>query len=373
MKELIDYQNLIEELASYAYTNNILPQIEFLKTLKNFSNDEYKEKINKAMILRRELGILDNEVQNFHAILNAGSQIYTDFNDNEAAFICSCEISDIIRKKLIKAECAKYNKKDFLFKQNPELLKKINSEQELIDISEAQIDIHSRIFEMQNTRLKMSNKLNPGLIDYLKNKYPNNPLYIRIDKNAFGKKASELITESVIRTEKSHWYKEMKIYNSESKKGTYEYPLSIIDLGFPKIEADEIIKKIKFNDEYKYQLQTLFKRDNNNSLSGSIEELKIAKDNMLIARHLHLTSDSPIGTNWDEGILSHIDGAINVYFDKNIKKRLKHHLDFKVKADCRTHLFRIDNIPITELLPIAKLFFKGLALVEEWESDSFST
>ena len=198
---------------------------------------------------------------------------------------------------------------------------------------------------------------------------------VRIDKNNYGANVTEFIYETIIRSERSNWYKNMLIYNNENKIGEYTYPETIIDLGCNKEQADLFISKMQENS-YKekdgYILQTFFKRDNNNLLSGSIEEMKMLKsDNTLVSKYLHLTSTSIVGTEWCDGVLAHIDGAVNVYFDDNAKDRLSKNLKERVQADYRTHLFRIDNIPITELLPIAKLFFKGLALVEEWESDSF--
>ena len=105
---------------------------------------------------------------------------------------------------------------------------------------------------------------------------------------------------------------------------------------------------------------------------GSFEEFYANKDeNTLIGRHLHLTSNSPVGTKWEDGNLGHIDGAINVYFGEKVKERLSSHIDDGIDSNCRTHLFRIDNIPIKELLIIAKLFFNSIALVEEWEEEFF--
>ena len=99
---------------------------------------------------------------------------------------------------------------------------------------------------------------------------------VRIDKNNYGANVTEFIYETIIRSERSNWYKNMLIYNNENKIGEYTYPETIIDLGCNKEQADLFISKMQENG-YKekdgYILQTFFKRDNNNLLSGSIEVL----------------------------------------------------------------------------------------------------
>lgn len=375
MKEFDEYESLIKKISEYAIKNNISSEIEYISKIYRSANEEIKQAINKAIELRTELGYLDKEVANLHVLLGAGSQLYSNFENIDVAFCVSYDICCYVNQKSLIKECEKYKDNNSIFLTYPNLRNLISCNKELIDISKINNSQTSRILKNEDMIIKISDRINPKLIHYLKSKYPNNQLFVRIDKENYGENTHEFIYESVMRSEQSNWYKNMRIYNGENRIGHYTYPETIIDLGFTKVEADSIIKKMSengFEETNKYILQTFFKRDNNNLLSGSIEEMKTLKsDNTLVSKHIHLTSVSEVGTDWEEGILAHIDGAINVYFGDNAKKRLSKNLDEKVKADCRTHLFRIDNIPITELLPIAKLFFKGLALVEEWENDSF--
>lgn len=377
MQEYDEYESLIKKISEYAIANNISSDIDYLSKIYRNANGEIKKEIEKAVELRNELGFLDEEVAGLHAVLAAGSQLYSNFENIDVAFCVSYDVCCCVNRNNLIKECEKYQD-DAIFSAYPRLKNLVSDNQELIDISGINNSESSRILRTDNMIIKISDRINPKLVHYLKSKYPNNKLFVRIDKENYGKNTSEFVCEAVMRSEQSHWYKEMRIYNGEDKAGEYTYPESIIDLGFPKAEADSIINRMFENgfdeEKNKYILQTFFKRDNSGILSGSIEELQtLQSDNTFVSKHIHLTSDSEVGTKWEEGNLAHIDGAINVYFDDNAKDRLSKNLKEKVPANCRTHLFRIDNIPITELLPIAKLFFKGLALVEAWENDSFTS
>ena len=46
-------------------------------------------------------------------------------------------------------------------------------------------------------------------------------------------------------------------------------------------------------------------------------------------------------------------------------------LSDKVKAEPRMHLFRIENIPLSALLPMTYSFFKAKTLVKDWFDDQF--
>ena len=375
MKKYDEYEELIKTISEYAIENSIMPDTDYISKIYKNANQDIKNAINKAIKIRNEFGYIDEDVKGLHIVLDAGSQLFTNFKNIDIAFCVSYDICCKVNRYNLIKECEKYNSNDEIFLTYPSLKACISEKQELIDISDLNYSATSRILRNQKVIVKMNDRINPQLINYLKKKYPDKTLLVRIDKNNYGANVTEFIYETIIRSERSNWYKNMLIYNNENKIGEYTYPETIIDLGCNKEQADLFISKMQENG-YKekdgYILQTFFKRDNNNLLSGSIEEMKMLKsDNTLVSKYLHLTSTSIVGTEWCDGVLAHIDGAVNVYFDDNAKDRLSKNLKEKVQADYRTHLFRIDNIPITELLPIAKLFFKGLALVEEWESDSF--
>lgn len=375
MEEYDEYEKLIKKISKYAFMMKIKPRIEYISEIYKVADNNIKDAINKAIEIRNQLGITKNDVSSFHIYLRSGCQLYSAYKNKESAFCVSVDVYRVVKRLSLINECKKYRDNDLLFLKYPSLKNLISNNQELINISKMKVCKNSRVLNDENIIVKMNNNINPYLISYLKNKYPNNVLFVRIDKDGYDENSIEFINEFILRSEQSSWYKKMLIYNNEKKLGEYACNETIVNLGCNKENADRIINKLSedgYEENNKYLLQTLFKRDNRGLLSGSLEELEpIDSGNTLISKYIHLTSNSEIGTDWDDGVLAHIDGAINVYFDENAKNRLSQKLNEKVPSDCRTHLFRIDNIPITELLPISKLFFKSIALVEEWESDSF--
>lgn len=375
MKEYDEYERLITEISEYAIDQKIEIETDFISKIYKVADCNIKKDINKALELRSRLGYTAEEISSLQVYLGAGCQFFSNFKDKDGAYCVSIDITQSVKRLSLIKECETYDTQDSIFLKYPDLKNLISNNNELINISEMKICESSRILKFGNIIVKMNDDINPLLISYLKTKYPNNVLFVRIDNNNYGENTTEFINENILRSEQSNWYKNMLIYNNDKRLGEYSYPKYVIKNNLNKEKADAVISKMSGKDYLKddiYILQTLFKRDNCGLLSGSLEELgPIDSSNTLISKYIHLTSNSEIGTDWNEGVLAHIDGAINVYFDENAKIRLSKKLNEKVPSNCRTHLFRIDNIPITELLPISKLFFTGIALVEEWESDSF--
>jgi len=95
--------------------------------------------------------------------------------------------------------------------------------------------------------------------------------------------------------------------------------------------------------------------------------------NFIIGYCLHLTSESPVGTDWDAGVAAHIDGAINIYTDDRIDERWENSFQNGKACDAtfRTHLFRADYIPLKAIIPIAWMFFRSRSLLTDWLSDQF--
>ncbi len=103
-----------------------------------------------------------------------------------------------------------------------------------------------------------------------------------------------------------------------------------------------------------------------------IEELVKPYKNSMRCLCLHLDAKAKNGDNWNEIIMSHIDGAINIYKDDAIKSRCLSHISKPdVNATYRTHLFRAENVPINALPTISELFFHSQALWRCWISDQF--
>ena len=106
-----------------------------------------------------------------------------------------------------------------------------------------------------------------------------------------------------------------------------------------------------------------------------IEELTdIDQNGLMYGRCIHLDSDAPVGTDFDNVILNHLDLAINIYEGNDAKQRLNDNLaggNVTTDASFRTHLLRIEKIPFKALFDFVTIFFKSEILTNEWIDDQF--
>ena len=110
--------------------------------------------------------------------------------------------------------------------------------------------------------------------------------------------------------------------------------------------------------------------------SMSLEELSVESlsEGKLIGRMIHLDAIDAYDMPFDKIRLNHLDLAINVYKDEAIEERNNCALasgGVITDASYRTHLFRADSIMLSDLLEIARLFFKSTTMVEEWIEKQF--
>jgi len=93
-----------------------------------------------------------------------------------------------------------------------------------------------------------------------------------------------------------------------------------------------------------------------------------------IGRCIHLDTDDPIGTEFSQSIVNHMDLAINVYSGHDSDSR--HQVNLAeggkvIDATFRIRLIRIENMPLKFLIVLAHLFFDSKSLVAEWFCDQF--
>ncbi|WP_404542954.1 hypothetical protein [Bradyrhizobium sp. USDA 223] len=108
-------------------------------------------------------------------------------------------------------------------------------------------------------------------------------------------------------------------------------------------------------------------------VSMMIEELPApdAPDGLMVGRCIHLDTRAPNKTAIRDVKLSHLDLALNVYEGAVRNERFGTSLkDGKVTdASFRTHLMRIEGIPLLTLLPICAGFLRSTSLLREWFKD----
>ena len=71
--------------------------------------------------------------------------------------------------------------------------------------------------------------------------------------------------------------------------------------------------------------------------------------------------------------MNHLDLAMNVYEGDARTARMAMHLRNGTveNASFRTHLLRVEGVPLSALLDLATMFFRSTTLTTEWIADQF--
>ncbi|MCR3906659.1 MAG: hypothetical protein NUK62_06540 [Tenericutes bacterium] len=195
------------------------------------------------------------------------------------------------------------------------------------------------------------------------------PFYIKLDNEYYSPSRNALssLEEAAINPSNPKWTESFSIHNGLFEGASYELREDNddeMDIGKKCFKDNDYLRGIR-------RIESIAKRKNNGRFSMMIEELSI-EYGILVGRCIHLDSQDPIGTNFFEAILSHIDYAINVYGE--IHNRLNIRMDKKEKYDAslRGHLFRIENYPFYKLPDLTYLLFKSKLLTEDWATATFN-
>jgi hypothetical protein len=211
--------------------------------------------------------------------------------------------------------------------------------------------------------------IKPGLLDWIKSSFRSSPLFVRLYPHAAYTDLPLIdLEEAVVLPANPNWWKNLTIHN-----GTRTGSVYLLEDCLPSKETSLQYWEYRFTGIRK--LETIVSRDHNGHLSMMLEEVNV-RDNssgFIIGRCIHLDTNEPFGTPFEEATLKHLDLAINVYFKTSIAQRMTASLakGDKVDATYRTHLLRIENIPFPSLFLFAQTFFLSKNLVKEWLEDQF--
>jgi len=191
-------------------------------------------------------------------------------------------------------------------------------------------------------------------------------LYLRIDPYDVSQSEITNIFEEAIIPADPKFINDLSVFRDEKKTAKYEVIV-------PDNIRDRIQSFLDYHNGYG-RLEVVFKRHGSeNILSFMAEELPRSESGRVLrGLCLHATCKHPPGTPWDDAVADHIDGAVNYYFDYRALERLDSDIfTAECDASCRTHLFRINNVKLSHLIPISKLFFDAQSLWEDWIRDQF--
>ncbi len=343
---------------------------ESLTAMEILEGQSGSVELARKLIDDRSLFVSDPDRERCSVYLETG--YFNDLSDDKkvAAWMTLFELQNEMTVISLRKTCEPYSKNQPLFQSSADLWDKVrisgDRPPELIDISGIRWDPSGQLALLKSTKARLGNHLRPELLNWLRTYYADCDLFARLDPYDVGHDLNAVLNEEIIRPIDPKWWKNLSIWENTKSAGIYE---------LSQCSPEEDLGKFwEYSTKNFGRFEVQFRRDNVGVLSGMLEELpRDSGDKCIIGYCLHLTSDSPTGTKWDEAVATHIDGSINVYTDDAIAKRLAGTLaEGKVcDATFRTHVFRADNIPLKTLVPLACMFFRSKYLLADWLADQF--
>lgn len=367
----MDIENYYKNLEILAVKINDLGVAtqDFLNSELNNGNKGIKD------LLDFRIDFIDErEIERVSSYLIIGD--FLNFTEIEriTCFMMTFEIDEIKSKLGWKRKCENYDMSQPLFQKEPALFDAIRRRDngvqdfELINNEAFEQINNSEILRINNSFTLIDSELNPLLYTWTKENFTDKPLYIRANPyKVYNDIPPQRIFESISMPANPNWWKNLSIYNRNKEGACY-----ILDDCSPKENMKQYwelhVKNI-------LRLEVVAKRNNNGNLSMMIEEITgIDGKGLRFGRMIHLDTDSPYGTDFENATLNHLDLAINVYEGENAVSRGDDNLasgDKTIDASFRTHLLRVENIPFKALFGFVTSFFKSQTLINLWLEDQF--
>lgn len=366
--DIENYYNKLEELAIEVLKQNIATY-DFLDNLIEVENQQIIELIN---FRSKFVDSKDQDKVWGYLCLGFFNQ-YTGI-ERSACFMITFEIDEKKTKISLKKRCELYQIDQPLFQKEPKLFEYIRTKEngtkdfELID-SEVFEQIHdSEILKYNDSYTYIDSALNPLIVVWIKENFKDKPLFIRVDSfNVFDKMPRQRVFESILMPANPNWWKNLSIHNRTKEGASY-----VLDDCSPK---DNMNQHWEFHVKNIDRLEIIAKRNNNGNLSMMIEEItKINSYGLIRGKMIHLDTDNPFGTPFENSTLNHLDLAINIYEGDDAINRKKYNLANGIKtndATYRTHIMRIENIPFKSLFGFVISFLDSQILIREWFEDQF--
>jgi hypothetical protein len=303
---------------------------------------------------------------------------FRDFSSEErmALFSYLFDISRALDIKSLNVRFEQYGSDHPIFSKDSTLFDLVRTktngskDNELLDSSGFNCVYGSEIFKRKGFYYKLDPHLPPAIYTYSKTAFPDVQIFIRLDpSHVYDAEPTATLCESILIPANPNWWKQLKIRHRAKEGASYS-------LDAPERPSDDKDRYWDYHVRGVRRLDVVAKRNSSGNLSMMIEELSSPnnENSLLIGRCIHLDTDSSYGDEFTSAILNHLDLAINVYEGGNVESRFNRNLAAGTKvtdATFRTHLFRIEGIPLTIVLPYCLMFFQSKSLTGEWISDQF--
>ncbi len=289
--------------------------------------------------------------------------------DRLVLFVLSFEISSRLHKKHMHVRLEPYNKEHALFKAAPDLWNhvRVSGERPADLINSAALEFVSGTEFVKFGRhfAELDYGLNPGLVSWIRQRFPKSPLYLRLQPSRiFDKRPSSRLYEAIVRPIDPHWWNNLEVHPGQLTGLTVE----IADPASPNedLEAwwERHVKGIR-------RWEMSVKRGSPNYLSVMVEEIihRTVGFQEVLGSCIHLDTSASVGTAAEAAKLMHLDLAVNWYPGQKGNQRLAQRLDQgMVETATRTHLLRLENIPFVGFFEITAAFLTSRVLLREWLS-----
>lgn len=332
-------QDISTELDTFASNNKEIfdSLIKYIEDDDNLSSDDFFTE-NKNLLEQM------NIFSNYREHLDEIAKIITILKNKEKEHLKKSEIERYDKLFSENENCLLFKN----YKKLKEYIRK-NDKDLLIDFKKIK-DQYDDCGYFRNDKFYYKTLINGDVFDkILENDEFNIDEYnffIKLNGNFYqSKKENNILQEEAINPGNPKWMENFFINRNGHE--SFCYNLSREDLD-DKNKESKICKTFDYNRGIR-RIEGYAKRENDGRLSMMIEELCEEKG-ILIGRCFHFDSMSKNGTNFLEVELNHLDFAMNIYFEK--EERINKHLDKneKVKADKRTHYFRIEKFPLKHII-----------------------
>lgn len=363
----IEYEIGLERLADACVANQLNPAKHLEKLLLE------QDKSATDLFTFSQFFFDKHDVERADGYLEIG--FYKNKTDEErAVFFClEFELESVIRRKRLINLCKKYNDKQALFEQIPDLTDYIRAKgsrkgkpgNELVDYSALKQLGKSEIVQFEDQFTELSG-INPRLSEWISSTFPQCPLFVRVNPDVVsGTQLPQLLTE------------EFQLNPYTFDWDSFKFKDALLEAAQYDLQDIAVSQETKVNF-WDYRIRGIRSLQISTTRKGNyrsflIEDLsdKNGANEILIGKCIHLDSKSFNDDKIDEQILDHLDLAINVYESDNRALRLNETLcDGKITdANYRTHFLRIDNVPIKSLPVFLHLFLTGTTLTNKYLSD----
>lgn len=363
-----EYEDLLEQLAE-DFIKNQRDTAKYLEKLL-LNNDKTANELFEF----RKFFLDKHDYEKIEGYLEIGFYRNKAKEDRVTFFCLEFELETVIRRIRLINLCEKYNDKQTLFDEEPRLTshirikgsKKKKPENELIDFNAFNQLHNSEILKFDKKFAKLSSYLNPRIPEWVANNFGSSPLFVRLNPDIISDtRLPQFLTEELqINPYNIDW--SSFLFNDKLIKAT-EYKLQNVELSKKSATEywDNKIRGIK-----SLEISTSKKDDYR---SFMIEEMidKYADEQILIGKCIHFDRQNFNDNDLDNQVLDHVDLAINVYEKETRTTRLAESLKNGtiVDADYRTHILRVDNVPIKALPVFCLLFFGSISLTEKFIND----